>query len=41
MREARSDAELDERIYSMGDFGKIMNAAKRTLPCHLEDPLTR
>lgn len=29
MREANSDAELDERIYQMGDFGKIMSAAKR------------
>src|SRR5437660_199878 len=29
MREANNDAELDARIYRMGDFGKIMNAAKR------------
>ncbi|KAG6331888.1 hypothetical protein ID866_7202 [Astraeus odoratus] len=29
MREANNDAELDERIYQMGDFGRIMNAAKR------------
>ncbi|KAF9237759.1 RNA dependent RNA polymerase-domain-containing protein [Melanogaster broomeanus] len=29
MREANDDAELDARIYAMGDFGKIMNAAKR------------
>lgn len=29
MREANSDAELDGRIYVLGDFGRIMNAAKR------------
>ncbi|KAF9226166.1 RNA-directed RNA polymerase [Gyrodon lividus] len=29
MREANNDVELDNRIYEMGDFGKIMNAAKR------------
>ncbi|KAL4068636.1 RNA dependent RNA polymerase-domain-containing protein [Scleroderma yunnanense] len=29
MREANSDAELDDRIYQMGDYGKIMTAAKR------------
>ncbi|KAF8555926.1 RdRP-domain-containing protein [Imleria badia] len=29
MREANSDPELDERIYVLGDFGRIMNAAKR------------
>ncbi|KAI6021731.1 hypothetical protein PISMIDRAFT_613287 [Pisolithus microcarpus 441] len=29
MREANNDAELDDRIYQMGDFGKIMSAAKR------------
>lgn len=29
LREANSDAELDDRIYAMGDFKKIMNVAKR------------
>lgn len=29
MREANNDAELDNRIYVLGDFGRIMNAAKR------------
>lgn len=29
LREASSDAELDNRIYAMGDFKKIMNVAKR------------
>ncbi|KAL0569074.1 hypothetical protein V5O48_012901, partial [Marasmius crinis-equi] len=29
LREANNDQELDERIYQMGDFGKIMNVAKR------------
>ncbi|KAF4607757.1 hypothetical protein EYR40_000092 [Pleurotus pulmonarius] len=29
MRAARSDEELDRRIYAMGDFGRIMNVAKR------------
>lgn len=29
MREANNDAELDARIYQMGDFGRIMNGAKR------------
>lgn len=29
MREANSDTELDNRVYVLGDFGKIMNAAKR------------
>ena len=28
MREANNDAELDERIYKLGDYGRIMNAAK-------------
>lgn len=32
LREANSDAELDERIYQMGDFGRIMNIAKRLIP---------
>jgi hypothetical protein len=31
VREANTDEELDQRIYAMGDFGKIMNAAKRLL----------
>jgi len=30
LREASSDAELDDRIYAMGDFKRIMNVAKRT-----------
>ncbi|KAF9057077.1 RNA-directed RNA polymerase [Panaeolus papilionaceus] len=29
LREATSDEELDRRIYPMGDFGRIMNVAKR------------
>lgn len=29
MREANDDIELDNRIYVLGDFGRIMNAAKR------------
>ncbi|KAF8877847.1 RNA dependent RNA polymerase-domain-containing protein [Gymnopilus junonius] len=29
LREANSDKELDDRIYVMGDFGRIMNVAKR------------
>ncbi|KIY70984.1 RdRP-domain-containing protein [Cylindrobasidium torrendii FP15055 ss-10] len=29
LRRANTDAELDERIYQLGDFGKIMNPAKR------------
>ncbi|KAF8156601.1 RNA-directed RNA polymerase [Crassisporium funariophilum] len=29
LRAANTDAELDLRIYRMGDFGKIMNVAKR------------
>ncbi|KAH7881903.1 RNA-directed RNA polymerase [Phlebopus sp. FC_14] len=29
MREANNDQELDDRIYQMGDFGRIMNVAKR------------
>ncbi|PPQ66641.1 hypothetical protein CVT24_006933 [Panaeolus cyanescens] len=29
LREATSDEELDQRIYPMGDFGRIMNVAKR------------
>lgn len=29
LREAQSDDELDNRIYSFGDFKKIMNAGKR------------
>ena len=28
MREANNDAELDAIIYQLGDYGKIMNAAK-------------
>jgi len=31
LREAQTDQELDDRIYSMGDYGKIMNIAKRAL----------
>lgn len=31
LRQAKSDAELDDRIYRLGDFGKIMNVAKRWL----------
>ena len=33
MREAINDAELDNRIYVLGDFGRIMNAAKRNFHC--------
>ncbi|KAF8439377.1 RNA dependent RNA polymerase-domain-containing protein [Boletus edulis BED1] len=29
MRVANNDVELDDRIYKLGDFGRIMNAAKR------------
>lgn len=29
MRAADSDAELDRRIYQLGEFGKINNVAKR------------
>ncbi|KAF5380175.1 hypothetical protein D9615_006214 [Tricholomella constricta] len=29
MRQAKSDAELDARIYELGDYGRIMNIAKR------------
>ncbi|KAJ3514007.1 hypothetical protein NLJ89_g2629 [Agrocybe chaxingu] len=29
LREANSDEELDARLYVMGDFGRIMNVAKR------------
>ncbi|KAJ6529218.1 RNA dependent RNA polymerase-domain-containing protein, partial [Mycena capillaripes] len=29
LREANSDAELDERIYRLGDFQRLMSAAKR------------
>lgn len=29
MRHANTDAELDDRIYQLGDFGRIMNIAKR------------
>jgi len=29
MRRADSDAQLDERIYRLGDFSRIMNVAKR------------
>lgn len=29
MREANDDAELDDRIYHMGDIGKIMGTANR------------
>ncbi|KAJ6509835.1 RNA-directed RNA polymerase [Mycena vulgaris] len=29
LREAQADAELDERIYRLGDFQKLMSAAKR------------
>ncbi|KAI9462701.1 hypothetical protein HD554DRAFT_1441169 [Boletus coccyginus] len=32
-REANSDVELDNRIYVLGDFGKIMNVAKRAKQC--------
>lgn len=31
VRQANSDEELDQRIYALGDFGKIMSAAKRRL----------
>jgi hypothetical protein len=31
LREATTDRELDDRLYAMGDFGKIMNVAKRNL----------
>ena len=31
MREASTDAELDARIYRLGDFEKIPNASKRML----------
>lgn len=33
LREAQRDEDLDERIYAMGDFGKIMNVAKREYTC--------
>ncbi|KAG5352321.1 hypothetical protein C0989_002856 [Termitomyces sp. Mn162] len=29
VREATTDKELDDRIYALGDYGKIMNVAKR------------
>jgi len=29
MRQANTDAELDDRIYQLGDFGRITNIAKR------------
>ncbi|KAK7059945.1 Rna-directed rna polymerase [Favolaschia claudopus] len=29
LRQANTDAELDDRIYRLGDFGRIMSAAKR------------
>ncbi|KAK0477884.1 RNA-directed RNA polymerase [Armillaria novae-zelandiae] len=29
LREAKTDQELDDRIYELGSFGKIMNVAKR------------
>ncbi|KAF9556779.1 RNA-directed RNA polymerase [Agrocybe pediades] len=29
LREANSDADLDDRLYQMGDFRRIMNVAKR------------
>ncbi|KAH9941433.1 RNA dependent RNA polymerase-domain-containing protein [Amylocystis lapponica] len=29
LREANTDQELDDRIYRLGDFGRIMNVAKR------------
>ncbi|KXN84461.1 putative RNA-dependent RNA polymerase 1 [Leucoagaricus sp. SymC.cos] len=29
LRQAQTDQELDARIYEMGDYGKIMNVAKR------------
>jgi hypothetical protein len=32
MRQTNRDAELDDGIYQMGDFGRIMNIAKRTFP---------
>ncbi|KAF9494277.1 RdRP-domain-containing protein [Pleurotus eryngii] len=35
MRAARSDEELDRRIYAMGDFGRIMNLAKRRVAFNL------
>jgi hypothetical protein len=30
LRQADTDAELDARIYLLGDFSRIMNVAKRT-----------
>ena len=33
MREAKTDKELDDRIYALGDYGKIMNIAKRRRVC--------
>ena len=33
MCEANSDVDLDDRIYVLGDFGRIMSAAKRN-PFH-------
>lgn len=30
MRQANTDGELDDRVYSFGDFGRIMNIAKRS-----------
>ncbi|KAG6816130.1 hypothetical protein H0H87_008442 [Tephrocybe sp. NHM501043] len=29
VREAKTDKELDDRIYALGDYGRIMNIAKR------------
>jgi hypothetical protein len=33
MRQANTDTELDDRIYQLGDFGRIMNIAKRKFFC--------
>lgn len=37
MREARTDAELDSRIYALGSFQSIMNVAKRTCNADVAD----
>jgi len=36
MRAADSDAELDRRIYALGEFEKIINIAKRLLIKYLK-----
>lgn len=35
LREANSDEELDEKIYRLGDFKRIMNVAKRAFQVDL------